>query len=63
MKCNVILEASRVIEGGDISNWHGATLLNGGYIHFSPNISNRKRDWPIVLKSAVKTLGYDVYAG
>jgi hypothetical protein len=32
MKYNVILEASRAdAREGDISKWHGATLLNGGY--------------------------------
>ncbi len=43
MKCNVILEASRAkAREGEISKWHGATLLNGGYIHFAPNVSYRK---------------------
>jgi hypothetical protein len=43
MKCNVILEASRAnAREGDISKWHGATLLNGGYIFVAPNKHYRK---------------------
>jgi len=40
MKCNAILEVSiAVATEGDMSKWHGATLLNGGYIILSPNNS------------------------
>jgi hypothetical protein len=42
MKRNVILETSRAnARDGDIYKWHGATLPNGRYNHFAPNVSYR----------------------
>jgi hypothetical protein len=43
MKCNAILEASIAVAAeGDMSKWHGATLLNGGYIMLSSKIYYRQ---------------------
>jgi hypothetical protein len=43
MKCNATSEdVPRKMKEGAISNWHGATLLNGGYIQISPKEDYRK---------------------
>jgi hypothetical protein len=54
MKCNAILETSIAVAAeGDMSKWHGATLLNGGYISLSYNEHYRKKPKSIISLKCV----------